>query len=104
MGPSAARGFGWGRRIRTPATRARTWRPTPRRSPTKAATAQSIYHTRHSRKSAGGRDRDRPDRREERAGGERLLEHRNLRVLEEAPRGGVRGVARDEQEAARELR
>src|SRR5436190_7781177 len=34
MGP-AARGFGWGRRIRTPATRARTWCPTPRRSPTK---------------------------------------------------------------------
>src|SRR6266542_4475147 len=35
MGP--ARRIGWGRRIRTPATRARTWRPTPRRSPTKSA-------------------------------------------------------------------
>src|ERR671935_2277848 len=33
MGPRTARA-GWGRRIRTPATRARTWRPTPRRSPT----------------------------------------------------------------------
>src|SRR5439155_475344 len=36
---AAARGFGWGRRIRTPATRARTWCPTPRRSPTKTDSA-----------------------------------------------------------------
>src|SRR5712691_9485693 len=52
MGP-AARGFGWGRRIRTPATRARTWCPTPRRSPTKPTAPPTISQgSRHVQRTA----------------------------------------------------
>src|SRR5581483_11781551 len=51
MGPCRTReGFGWGRRIRTPATRARTWCPTPRRSPTKTDSGSTI-----TQRSADGR-------------------------------------------------
>src|SRR5262245_56610590 len=47
MGPSGPHAGGralrgWGRRIRTPATRARTWRPTTRRSPTDPPSPRTV--------------------------------------------------------------
>src|SRR2546427_8239251 len=53
MGPCEE--FGWGRRIRTPATWSRATRPTTRRSPTSAQTRVQPYHKAAAR-TAGSAD------------------------------------------------